>query len=98
MQDRVRILDHMAVLAWTEAEPLIGEIAGQHLDVGLQVVVEAVEIEVQLKGSPQPLGRGLTTGSPHQKNEALVVLFQQLAGNVSPEVARGSGEEDAHDG
>ena len=72
------------------------EIAGEDADAGLQVLVEARKVEVQLHRIPQATGSFLRVLAAYEEVQAGTVAFQQIGRHVRANVAYRSGQEYRH--
>src|SRR5579864_8628951 len=84
------------VLVAAQAKTWLGEIADKDSHFGLQVFVEARELEVQLERTPEAHLRVGKIAGAHQHVQGGAITFQQIGSDVRADVSGRTGQEYRH--
>src|SRR6185312_1297232 len=96
VNDRISGVDQSIVIVARESETFVGQVTAKNPNPRLQVLVERFEIEMQLKCVPEAVFSLMRITRANQQVQGRTVLVYQISGDVSADVAGGSGQEYRH--
>ena len=92
----IRGADELRVVVVGEAEVRVSEIAAKNSDAVVKELVEALEIEMQLKSAPETFLRFLFTVRADEQIQRVGVTREQIRRDMRADISGGTGQEDGH--
>jgi hypothetical protein len=80
-------MNQPVIIIFRKAKFQIGEIAAKNADASLQQVMEALELHVQLHGTPQAHRGFLRIARPYQQVQRSIMILQKIGRNVRTNVS-----------
>ena len=96
MNNGVSGVSQAIVIVLAQAKESIGKVAPKNPDAGLQKLVEAPEVHVELHGLPEAHLGFMRILATNQEIQAGIVLLKKIGGDVRADVAGRAGQENRH--